>query len=309
MIKKTLISTQSVLSVREQCRLLFLNCASYYYKSTKSEEPLLGNAIVEIYAQYPIYGYRRIRAMLLKRDYQVNVKRVLRIMRELKLKEVYPLAKSSAGSSTHRRYPYLLKDLSVQSSNQVWQVDITYLPTSEGYVYLVALIDVYSRFIVGATLSNTLCTHSCLHVLESALHFYGRPKIINSDQGSQFTSASWCQYLEQQGVQISMTGRGRCRDNAYIERLWRTLKNEGLRLYGWQDMATIRQSLPNWVVWYNTARPHQSLNYRTPKEVYTSDRGEKLGREMLKKGKNISIFCEIGLEEWVHFSTAVPVTT
>ena len=281
-----MINTDNELSIREQCRLLSVSRASYYYQSTKQEETVLCNEIVEIYAQYPIYGYRRIRAMLLKKGYQVNGKKVLRLMRAMHLKAVYPSPKTSQGSSTGQHYPYLLGGLSIQAPNQVWQVDITYLPTSSGFVYLVALIDVHSRFVVGASLSNTLCTYSCLRVLESALGCYGRPAIINSDQGSQFTSALWCQYVESQGILISMTGRGRCRDNAYIERLWRTIKSEGSRLYGWEDLSSLRSSLPNWLAWYNESRPHQSLNYRFPKEVYQSERDENLVGAMLEKVKN-----------------------
>lgn len=281
-----MISTDSELSIREQCRLLSLNRASYYYKSTKEEETALCNEIAEIYAQYPIYGYRRIRAMLQKKGYQINGKKVLRMMREMNLRAVYPSPKKSQGSVRGHAYPYLLKELSIRASNQVWQVDITYLPTSAGFIYLIALIDVHSRFIVGAKLSNTLCTHSCLDALESALCCHGRPGIINSDQGSQFTSGVWCQYVKDQGIVLSMTGQGRCRDNAYIERFWRTVKNEGSRLYGWEDMRSMRIALPSWVEWYNEFRPHQSLKYRFPREVYQSERDENLLQEMLEKFKN-----------------------
>ena len=140
-------------------------------------------------------------------------------------------------------------------------------------MYLIALIDVYSRFIVGARLSNTLCSHSCLRTLELAILDYGCPAIVNSDQGSQFTSVYWSDYVARAGIKLSMTGSGRCRDNAYIERLWRTLKSEGSRLYGWEDMRLMRCALPDWVEWYNKSRPHQSLNYRFPKEVYESGVG------------------------------------
>ncbi|XWN35704.1 MAG: IS3 family transposase [Roseivirga sp.] len=280
-----MISIRSPLSIRDQCKLLSLSRASYYYQAATKQETELCNEIADLYAQYPVYGYRRIRAILLRRGYQVNGKGILRLMRQMNLQAVYPSVSTSRKSFLGKSYPYLLSGLRISSPNQVWQVEITYLPTRVGFVYLIALIDVYSRFIVGARLSNTLCSHSCLRTLELALLDYGCPEIINSDQGSQFTSVICCDYVSSSGIKLSMTGSGRCRDNAYIERLWRTLKSEGSRLHGWEDMVTMRGALPDWVVWYNESRLHQGLNYRFPKEVYECEVGNNATGVTCKSSK------------------------
>ena len=191
-------------------------------------------------------------------------------MREMDLYAIYPRANTSIRNNEHAVFPYLLKCLVLTKPHQVWQVDITYLRTTKGFMYLVAIIDMYSRMIVGYRLSNSLCTESCKSALEDAILKYGTPVILNSDQGTQFTSKSWVKTLAHYKIKISMTGIGRCTDNAYIERLWRAFKYEGSYLYQWNTVEDLKANIPKWVYWYNYDRPHQSLNYSTPADVENS---------------------------------------
>lgn len=239
----------------------------YYEESDKSKNFVLSNKIAEIYSSYPIYGYRRITAMLAREKIEANHKRVQRLMREMDLYAIYPRPNTSIKNKEHVVFPYLLEGLVLTKPHQAWQVDITYLRTTKGFMYLVAIIDMYSRMIVGYRLSNSLCTESCKSALEDALLKYGAPLILNSDQGSQFTSESWVKTLAYYKIKISMTGKGRCVDNAYIERLWRAFKYEGSYLYQWNTVEDLKSNIPKWVYWYNYNRPHQSLNYSTPAET------------------------------------------
>lgn len=264
-----MINTQHAqLSVRRQSQLLHINRSMLYYeKSDKIENFTLSNMIAEIYAQYPIYGYRRITAMLQRKNIAINHKRVQRLMSEMNLYAIYPKPNTSNKDKEAAIFPYLLNNLSITKPHHAWQVDITYLRTVKGFVYLVAIIDVYSRMIVGYRLSNDLYTESCLAALEDAVLKYGIPEILNSDQGTQFTSGAWVKQLTNYGITISMTGKGRCCDNAYIERLWRALKYEGSYLYQWNTFEELKRNIVTWVNWYNCQRPHQSLNYATPAEI------------------------------------------
>lgn len=262
------------LSVRRQSELLKINRSMLYYEeSDKSENFILSNKIAEIYSSYPIYGYRRITAMLARENIEANHKRVQRLMREMDLYAIYPRPNSSIKNKKDVVFPYLLKGLVLIKPHQVWQVDITYLRTTKGFMYLVAIIDMYSRMIVGYRLSNSLCTESGKSALEDAILKYGTPVILNSDQGSQFTSESWVKTLAHYKIKISMTGIGRCTDNAYIERLWRAFKYEGSYLYQWNTVEDLKANIPKWVYWYNYDRPHQSLNYSTPADVENSKAG------------------------------------
>ena len=256
------------LSVRRQSELLKINRSMLYYEeSDKMENFVLSNKIAEIYSSYPIYGYRRITAMLVRENIEVNHKRVQRLMREMDLYAIYPRPNTSIKNKENAVFPYLLEGLVLIKPHQVWQVDITYLRTTKGFMYLVAIIDMYSRMIVGYRLSNSLCTESYKSALEDAILKYGAPIILNSDQGSQFTSESWVKTLAHYKIKISMTGKGRCTDNAYIERLWRAFKYEGSYLYQWNTVEDLKSNIPQWVYWYNYNRPHQSLNYSTPAET------------------------------------------
>lgn len=256
------------LSVRRQSELLTINRSMLYYEeSDKTKDFVLSNKIAEIYSQYPIYGYRRITAILAREGIQANHKKVQRLMREMDLYAIYPRPNTSIKNKENEVFPYLLEGLLITKPHQVWQVDITYLRTIKGFMYLVAIIDMYSRMIVGYSLSNSLCTESCKSALEDAILKYGVPLIVNSDQGSQFTSESWIKTLAHYKIKISMTGKGRCTDNAYIERLWRAFKYEGSYLYQWNTVEDLKSNLPKWMHWYNYNRPHQSLNYSTPAET------------------------------------------
>ena len=256
------------ISVRRQSELLKINRSMLYYEgSGKTENFELSNMIAEIYAKHPIYGYRRIRAMLQRENVAANHKKVQRLMKEMNLYAIYPRPNTSKRNVQASIFQYLLNDLSITKAHQVWQVDITYIRTMKGFMYLVAIIDMHSRMIMGYRISNSLCTESCICALEDAVLKYGVPKIINSDQGAQFTSEAWIKKLDDYGIKVSMTSKGRCCDNAHIERLWRAFKYEGSHLYQWNTVEELKRNIPKWVNWYNYKRPHQSLNYSTPAEV------------------------------------------
>lgn len=264
-----MISSEDKLSLRHLCELLALNRSSTYYRELVKDDTTLANRIGDIYREFPIYGYRRITAVLHRTGEPANGKRVLRIMRDMGLKAIYPAPNTTVRDKAAYVYPSRLKTVQMQSPHQVWQVDITYLRTESGFIYMTALIDVYSRMVVAWGLSNTLDRECCIRVLECGLHNYGRPGIVNSDQGCQFTSQDWVNTLGDQGIQISMSGQGRSNDNAYIERLWRTLKYEYLHLRNPRTIAEYKQVLPKFIQWYNYDRPHQSLGYKTPYEMLT----------------------------------------
>jgi putative transposase len=222
--------------------------------------------ILSIYETYPIYGYRRVTAILVKKGIAVNLKRVHRIMKLMGLRAIYPGPNTSKRNRAEMVYPYLLRGLNVTKVNQVWQIDITYLRVTGGFVYLTGLIDVYSRVIVSWILSNDLCVASCVECLLEGIK-NGSPEIVNSDQGAQFTSAEWLSSLKDNNIRISMTGKGRSNDNAHIERFWRSLKYEGTYLHDLKSIKELKIHLPKLISWYNKERPHQSLNYMTPEEV------------------------------------------
>jgi putative transposase len=234
------------------------------------------NLIRDIWLAYPFYGYRKI-TIILRRDYkkEINKKRVLRLMQEAGIQAIYPKPKLSMGNKAHKVYPYLLKDMRITKPNQVWMVDITYLKLNGRFIYLVALIDVYSRYIVGWNLSFDLDTANCLNALEMALK-QGKADIVNSDQGTQFTSGDWIDALNDYGIQISMDGKGRCIDNIYIERFWRTIKYEAIFLNDYEDYKALYDGVKNYIKFYLEERPHQALNYRTPKELYFEVKKEKV---------------------------------
>lgn len=252
------------LSVRRQSDLLTLNRSRLYYQAAEDTDTVRANLIGEAYRQYPMYGYRRIQAHLKDHGHVINRKCVLRIMRELRLKAIYPAPKTTVRNQAHEKYPYLLSGITITKPHQVWQVDITYLRTNQGFLYLTALIDMRSRYVVGWSLSNSLDTESCLRALENAIVVHGVPEMINSDQGSQFTSHDWTQALTSKGVLVSMSGSGRSNDNAYIERLWRSLKYEWTFIKGARTVEDYQTLLPQFFEWYNSQRPHQALGYKAP---------------------------------------------
>jgi putative transposase len=262
--RKMMIQKGSPLSVRRQSELLEFNRSRLYYKAHEETDTVRANLIAEAYRQHPMYGYRRIQAHLKDHGEVINRKCVLRLMRELQLKAIYPAPKTTVGNKAHEKSPYLLSGVTGILPHQAWQVDITYLRTNQGFLYLSALIDMRSRYVVGWSLSNSLDTEGCLRALENAIVVHGIPEMINSDQGSQFTSHDWTQALASKGILISMSGQGRSNDNAYIERLWRSLKCEWTFIKGARTVEDYKTLLPQFFEWYNSKRPHQALGYKTP---------------------------------------------
>lgn len=264
--------SQAKLSIKRQCQLLGVNRSTVYYRSVKPEDRDvdLMNQIREIWEAQPFYGYRRIREALKQRGERVNAKRVRRLMKVMGIEAIYPKPKTSVPAASAVKYPYLLEDLLITEANQVWCVDISYLKLGKGFMYLVALIDVYSRYIVGWSLSNTLETSFCLEALEQGLS-QGVPAIVNSDMGCQFTSHGWIEALEGRGILVSMDGKGRCLDNIYIERFWRSVKYEEVYLKSYESVGELKSAIEAYIEFYNHQRPHQSLGYQTPGQRYWRD--------------------------------------
>lgn len=262
------------LSIVRQCQLLRIARSSFYYQpQVPSEQELtLLRLIDRQYLKTPFYGSRRMTVVLRQRGYEVNRKRVQRLMRHLGIEAIYPKPRLSQANPEHQVYPYLLRDLAMTGANQVWCTDITYLPVLKGHFYSVAMMDWFSRKILSWRISNTLEVTFCLEALQEAIARYGSPDIFNSDQGSQFTSNTFTRCLKAAGIQISMDGRGRCHDNVFIERLWRSLKYELIYLMAFEDGIHLNQEVRKWFEWYNQERPHQALNYRTPEVVYWATR-------------------------------------
>lgn len=257
------------ISLRRQCALLGINRSTLYYASEIMEvdDISLLNEIRDIWNRYPFYGYRRITKELRSYGYTVNRKRVQRLMAAGRIQAIYPGPNTSRRNKLHAIHPYLLRDLRLTRINQAWMVDITYLRMNQGFMYLVAFIDVYSRYVVAWSLSNTLETGFCLDALKSAL-VTAKPEMINSDQGCQFTSDEWICFLREAGIRISMTGKGRCLDNVYIERFWRSFKREEFYLNEYDSVHVLKQAISAYIEFYNYKRWHQSLKYKTPAEIY-----------------------------------------
>jgi putative transposase len=260
---------QGELSISRQCELLQLPCSSLYYESTRDEgyNEQLMRLIDEQYTRTPFYGVPRMTAWLRQEGHEVNPKRIRRLMRQMGLEAIYPKPRLSRGVKEHHRYPYLLKGLNIETPNQVWATDITYFRLSRGFVYLVAIMDWFSRYVVSWEVSVTLEAAFCLAALERALET-ALPEIFNSDQGVQFTSEDFTDLLDSRGIRISMDGRGRCFDNIVVERLWRSVKYEEVYLNDYRDVKESIRRLGIYFEFYNHERLHQALDYQTPAEVY-----------------------------------------
>jgi putative transposase len=258
------------ISVRRQCELLGVNRAGLYYEPVgESEENLrLMRLLDEQYTRVPFYGSRKMTEWLATQGQKVNRKRVSRLMAVMGIEAVYPKPRLSQPGEGHKIYPYLLRGVEVESINQVWSTDITYIRMARGFVYLVAVMDWFSRFVLSWSLSLTMELDFCVEALQCALR-RGRPGIFNSDQGSQFTSEKFTGELEARDIAISMDGRGRCMDNIFIERLWRSLKYEEVYLKDYASVAEAKDSIARYFRFYNHERLHQSLDYRTPAAMYT----------------------------------------
>jgi putative transposase len=257
------------ISLRRQCELLGVNRSGLYYEPAgESEENLrLMRLLDEQYTRAPFYGSRKMTEWLATQGHVVNRKRVSRLMALMGLAAVYPKPRLSQPGEGHKIYPYLLRGVSVERANQVWSTDITYIRMAQGFVYLVAVMDWYSRFVLSWALSLTMELDFCVEALKCALR-RGRPGIFNSDQGSQFTSELFTGELEGRRIAVSMDGRGRCMDNIFIERLWRSLKYEEVYLKDYESVAEARAGIDRYLRFYNYERLHQSLDYRTPAAIY-----------------------------------------
>jgi putative transposase len=263
------------LSVRRQCELLGLSRSSLYYEpgGEAAEDLRLMRRIDEQYTARPFYGSRRMTVWLNEQGEEVNRKRVQRLMRVMGLEAIYPKPRLSLAGQGHRIDPYLLRGVKVERRDQVWSTDITYVPMPSGFMYLAAVIDWYSRYVIGWRLSNTLDGSFCLEMLEDALRV-GKPEVFNTDQGVQFTAATFTGRLESAGVAVSMDGRGRALDNVFVERLWRSVKYEDIYIQGYDTVPGLRRGLSRYFAFYNDERPHQSLDYRTPAAIYRGTRVE-----------------------------------
>ncbi|MFM2623650.1 IS3 family transposase [Vibrio owensii] len=268
--RKLSLVKSTPLPIKRQCELLNIARSTAYYQpiGLSVEEIELRRIIDEIHLQYPFMGSRRVRTELAKKGHNVNRKRVIRIMRDMGIGAIYPKPKTTLANKAHKVYPYLLRNVEVTYPNQAWAIDITYIPMAKGFLYLVAIIDWYSRKVLSWRLSNTMDTSFCIEALEEALKHYGPPDIFNSDQGSQFTSSEFTQKLTDHGVRISMDGKGRWVDNVFIERLWRSLKYEEVYLKAYTTPREAELEIGNYMVFYNEERNHQGLNDLTPDEAY-----------------------------------------
>lgn len=262
------------LSVRRQCDLLGLSRGSWHYRPAgEREENLhLMRLLDEQYTRTPFYGVLRMTAWLQRQGYAVNEKRVRRLLRTMGLLAIYPGPKTSQPAPSQRTYPYLLRGVAITHPNVVWSTDITYIRLAHGFVYLVAIMDWFSRYVLAWRLSNSLETHFCVEALEQALSS-AAPAIFNTDQGAQFTSVEFTSRLDQRGIRISMDGRGRALDNIFVERLWRSVKWEEVYLNVYGSVGDAWHGLDRYFAYYNHERPHQALAYLTPAEVYHGGSG------------------------------------
>lgn len=255
--------------IARQCTLLGLSRTGYYYQPV-GESPLnlhLMNVIDEQYTRMPFYGVEKMTAWLIRQGFEVNIKRTRRLMRKMGLEAIYPKPHLSISSAEHKKYPYLLRDLKIEQPDRVWCTDITYIKMAQGFLYLTAIMDWFSRYVLAWQISNTLDVTFCLDALDRALAI-SQPEIFNSDQGVQFTSSEFTGRLQSAGIKISMDGRGRVFDNIFVERLWRSVKYEEVYVHSYESVNDARKGLQRYFQLYNRERLHESLGYRTPHEVY-----------------------------------------
>ena len=265
-----MVNREEPLSIRRQCNLVSVSRGSFYYKPRgESEYNLkLMRLMDEHYLEHPSEGVERMCDFLLTLGIVVNHKRVRRLLRLMGLMAIYPKKNLSRLGQAKYIRPYLLRDIKPIRPNQVWEIDITYIPMPRGFLYLTAIIDVYSRYVVGWGISNTLDVSCVLSVMREAIDRWGKPEIINSDQGSQFTCHEWIEYLDGEGIRISMDGKGCWRDNVFVERLWKSVKYEEIYLHGYETVSEVRQALARYFDFYNRRRPHSTLDGQTPYTAY-----------------------------------------
>lgn len=273
-----MVNRTDPLPVRRQCELLDLPRSTFYYqpKPVPEEDLVLMRTIDECHLQRPFYGSRRLRDWLEDLGYVISRKKVQRLMRTMGLTALYPKRNLSQRNQAHKVYPYLLKGLVIDRPNQVWAADVTYIPMAKGFLYLVAIIDWYSRKVLTWELSNSMDARFCVDALEAALEEYGKPEIFNTDQGSQFTSEAFTSALKDNDIRISMDGKGRWVDNVFVERLWRSLKYEEVYLKGYATVAEARTSIAKYLAFFNQERRHQSLDRQTPDQVYYQSASQRM---------------------------------
>ena len=262
------------LSIKSQCELLEINRSTVYYTpvTVSSHEIEVMKHIDKIYLQYPFYGARRISWQLSQFGFNIGRKKVTSLMRHMGIEAIYQKPRTTITNKQHKKYPYLLRDLEIVSPNQVWSADITYIPMKKGYMYLVATIDWFSKYIVDYELSNSLDAEFCLTMLDRSLQKC-QPKIFNTDQGVQFTCNDWINFLLKKEIKISMDGKGRAIDNIAIERFWKSLKYELIYLNPADSVSELKSMIDEYIIFYNQQRPHQTLSYQTPVSVYLSNEG------------------------------------
>jgi putative transposase len=265
-----MVDFKNKLSVVKQCELLDVSRSNLYYKpkGVGLENLEIMKLLAKQYYLTPFYGYRKITVLLQKMDYCVNEKRVRRLMKTVNWKTIYREPKTTISNKEHKKYPYLLKDLVITHKNQVWATDITYIPMAKGFMYLCAIMDLHTRFVLNWSVSNTMSADWCTETLQDTIAKYGSPEIFNTDQGSQYTSDVHIKALTDNGIKISMDGKGRAIDNIFIERLWRTVKYENVYLQAYCDGISLNKGLKDYFEFYNNERFHQSLDYETPFQMY-----------------------------------------
>lgn len=269
------------LSISKQCELLNLPRSSYYRKDRQVGETEynleLMRLLDEEYTRHPFYGSRKLRKYLNDLGFKVNRKRVQRLMRVMGIQSVAPGPNTSKPAPQHKVYPYLLRGVEINRANQVWCTDITYIRLNGGFVYLVAIMDWYSRKVLSWEVSATMDDSFCVSALERALRLYPKPEIFNSDQGAQFTGKAFTSVLKDADIKISMDGKGRCMDNIFIERLWRSVKYEEVYLNEYESVDQLRRALGKYFYFYNEERPHQHFDYKTPMAVYKESTDKNKG--------------------------------
>lgn len=258
------------LPVVRQCQILELARSTAYYtpKPTSAADLALMRRMDELHLELPFAGSRMLRDLLRNEGQPVGRKRIRRLMRQMGIEALYRKPNTSRRHAAHPIYPYLLRNLSIERSNHVWATDITYIPMRRGFVYLVAIIDWYSRRVLAWRLSNTLTTDFCIEALQEAITRYGAPEIFNTDQGSQFTSSDFTGQLKAHGIRISMDGKGCWRDNVFVERLWRTIKYDEVYLKAYESVSHAKANLGQFITFYNSRRPHQTFAGKTPDMIY-----------------------------------------
>ena len=272
--RKAMIERRPDLSLSRQCRLVSISRSSFYHtlRGESSENLALMRRIDELFLKYPFYGSRQMGRQLRREGGCVGRHRVRRLMRLMGLEAIYQAPKTSTPHPGHRIYPYLLRNVRVVRPDHVWCADITYIPVRRGFLYLVAIMDWATRHVLAWRLSNTLDASFCIEALQEAMAEHGKPEIFNTDQGSQFTSLDFTGVLKEAGIAISMDGRGRCLDNIFIERLWRSLKYEAVYLHELTDGFAAGRVIGQWMAFYGTERPHSALDGATPMEAYSAKR-------------------------------------